>query len=85
MSWSASGQSVISDGSAKEDLVFSPAFESLDPGPKAQAEFALEVIQDAENMSIIDEGKYSVSITGHAPAEGEEGRKSLSISLSAIE
>lgn len=85
MSWNASGQ--VEGAVDDTDFTWTPAYDSLDEGPREQAEFLLSMIEEAFSSGVID-GRYSVSMGGHVPDpenENSGSRRTLAISLNPVE
>lgn len=82
MAWSAQGHA--RKGKA-EQLLFSPDREHIEvEDEKAQVEFAEKVVADAVKAGVLDDGKYMVTLNGHANPGNEHDRPSLSISCNPI-
>lgn len=86
MSWFANA--LITDNDAVDKLreIVDNNNANCTPPPsdsmKEQQEFALNVVAQAFDESVLDEGAYNVSISGHSNPDQENDRKSLGISFS---
>lgn len=85
MSWLANA--IVTDGDTTElaaiiegnNELYYP--QPVPPSMLSQQEFALEVVQNAFEVEVV-EGTYSVNIGGHTNPDQENDRKSLNISFS---